>query len=137
MTETISITRQAPLWATGRRKNAIARVRLVPGEGRLSINGKSLEEYFGGHERQKASVLEPMKIQALGGYDIFVNTHGGGITGQAGAIRLGVSRAIVALDEKLRGALRAKGLLTRDSRMVERKKYGQPKARRRFQHSKR
>lgn len=138
MTDAVTITRQQPLWATGRRKNAVARVRVVPGEGRLFVNSKSLDDFFVGHERQKVSVLAPFKVgKPLGGYDIFVNTMGGGVTGQAEAIRLGISRALVAMDPKLRSALRAKGFLTRDPRMVERKKPGQPKARRRFQHSKR
>jgi small subunit ribosomal protein S9 len=137
MTEAIAISRQNPLWATGRRKTSVARVRVVPGEGRFFVNAKSLDEFFGGHERQKASVLAPFKIKPLNGYDVFITTEGGGVNGQAEAIRLGLSRALVAMDPKLRQALRAKGFLTRDPRMVERKKSGQPKARRRFQHSKR
>jgi small subunit ribosomal protein S9 len=138
MTETIAISRQAPLWATGRRKTAVARVRVVPGEGRLVVNAKSLDAFFGGNDRHKASVMALFKLsQALSAYDIFVSTSGGGITGQAEAIRLGISRALVAIDPKMRPALRAEGFLTRDPRKVERKKSGQPKARRRYQHSKR
>ncbi len=139
MTETtLEISRQKPLWATGRRKTAIARVRIIPGEGHVSVNGKSVEDFFGGNGRQKASALSPFRVsQALSQFDVFVSTTGGGITGQADAIRLGLSRALVEMDPKLRTALRAKGFLTRDSRKVERKKPGQPKARRRFQHSKR
>jgi small subunit ribosomal protein S9 len=136
--EALTITRQKPLWATGRRKTSIARVRVVPGEGRLIINGKSLDEFFGGNDRQKSSVLAPFKVaKTLSAYDIFVSTLGGGVTGQAEAIRLGLARAMVEIDESLRKDLRAKGFLTRDPRMVERKKPGQPKARRRYQHSKR
>ncbi|HMU75857.1 MAG TPA: 30S ribosomal protein S9 [Elusimicrobiota bacterium] len=136
--ETIEITRQNPLWATGRRKTAIARVRLIPGEGRVTVNGKSVETFFGGNERQKASALAPFRVSnALSTFDIIVSTTGGGITGQADAIRLGLSRALVTVDPKLRTPLRAKGFLTRDPRAVERKKAGQPKARRRYQHSKR
>lgn len=136
--ETIEITRQNPLWATGRRKTAIARVRLIPGEGRVTVNGKSVETFFGGNERQKASALAPFRVSnALSAFDIIVSTTGGGITGQADAIRLGLSRALVTVDPKLRSPLRAKGFLTRDPRAVERKKAGQPKARRRYQHSKR
>ena len=136
--ETIEITRQNPLWATGRRKTAIARVRLIPGEGRVTVNGKSVETFFGGNERQKASALAPFRVSnALSTFDIIVSTTGGGITGQADASRLGLSRALVTVDPKLRSPLRAKGFLTRDPRAVERKKAGQPKARRRYQHSKR
>src|SRR5688572_2522130 len=100
-TTTLTITRQNPLWATGRRKNARARVRVVPGEGRFFVNSKSLDEFFGGNERQKASALSPFKLsKALSAYDVFVNTSGGGLTGQADAIRLGISRALVAMDPK-------------------------------------
>ena len=139
MTEaTLEITRHKPLWAVGRRKTAIARVRVVPGEGRIVVNGKAIEDFFGGNERQKSAVLAPLRIsKALSSYDVFVSTMGGGITGQAEAIRLGISRALVEMDPKLRTPLRAKGFLTRDPRMVERKKPGQPKARKRYQHSKR
>lgn len=136
--ETLTITRQNPLWATGRRKTAIARVRVVPGEGRVSINGKSVDDFFGGNERHKASALAPFRVSnILSSYDIYVSTLGGGIMGQAESIRLGLSRALVEIDPKLRTPLRAKGFLTRDPRAVERKKAGQPKARRRYQHSKR
>jgi small subunit ribosomal protein S9 len=138
MTETPTITRQSPLWTVGRRKTAIARVRIVPGEGRLFVNGKAAEEFFGGHARHMAAAMSPFKVSpVLGSYDVFVTTVGGGVTGQADAIKLGVARAMVEMDPKLRTALRAKGMLTRDPRAVERKKYGQPKARARFQHSKR
>jgi small subunit ribosomal protein S9 len=139
MTEaTLEISRQSPLWATGRRKTSVARVRVVPGEGRIVVNGKTVEDFFGGNERQKASVLAPFHVaKTLAAYDLFISTDGGGITGQAEAIRLGISRAMVEMDPSLRTALRAKGFLTRDPREVERKKSGQPKARKRYQHSKR
>jgi small subunit ribosomal protein S9 len=138
MTETVDITRQSPLWSVGRRKTAAARVRVVPGEGRLFVNGKAADDFFGGNERHKAAAMSPFKVaKTLASFDVFVTTTGGGITGQADAIKLGVARAMVAMDPKLRTALRAKGMLTRDPRAVERKKSGQPKARKRFQHSKR
>ena len=139
MTEaTLEISRQSPLWATGRRKTSVARVRVVPGEGRIVVNGKTVEDFFGGNERQKASVMAPFHVaNTLASYDLFISTAGGGITGQSEAIRLGIARAMVEMDPKLRTALRAKGYLTRDPREVERKKSGQPKARKRYQHSKR
>jgi small subunit ribosomal protein S9 len=137
--ETANLSPQNPIWATGRRKNATARVRVIPGQGRLLVNSKSFEDYFAGHLRQKAAVMQPFRVatDSLKSYDIFVTAQGGGVTGQAEAIRLGLARALVQIDSKLRPAMRKEGLLTRDPRMVERKKYGQPKARRRFQHSKR
>ncbi len=138
MTETPTISRQSPLWTVGRRKTAAARVRIVPGEGRLFVNGKSADDFFGGNHRHKATAMSAFKVSPiLTPYDVFVTTVGGGITGQADSIMLGVARAMVELDPKLRTALRAKGMLTRDPRAVERKKSGQPKARARFQHSKR
>lgn len=136
--ETVTITRQNPLWATGRRKNAIARVRVVPGEGRILVNSKSLEEYFAGHERQKMNVMAPIKLgKSMNEYDLIISTTGGGVNGQSEAIRLGIARAMVSMDPKMRPVMRSKGFMTRDPRMVERKKSGQPKARARFQHSKR
>lgn len=138
MTETVTISRQSPLWTVGRRKTASARIRVVPGEGRLFVNGKSVDDFFGGNYRHKATALSPFKVSPVfAANDIFVTTTGGGPTGQADSIMLGVARAMVAVDPKLRSALRAKGMLTRDPRAVERKKSGQPKARKRFQHSKR
>jgi len=138
MSDTPNVTLQSPLWAVGRRKNAVARARLIPGGGRMLINSRSLDEYFGGHERYKSSVMEPLRlVKLLTNYDTFLTVMGGGVMGQAEAIRLALSRAIIKLDPKLRSAFRKEGLLTRDYRMVERKKSGQPKARRRFQHSKR
>ncbi len=138
MEDSLTITRQKPLWATGRRKSSIARVRVIPGEGRLIVNAKSLDDYFAGNERQKSSVMAPFKVsKCLSAYDVFVTTEGGGVSGQSEAIRLGLARAMVTIEPTIRKALRKEGFLTRDPREVERKKYGQPKARRRFQHSKR
>ena len=127
-----------PVWSTGRRKNATARVRLIPGNGKFVINEKNLEEYFGGHARSKWVVMRPFEVAKLGKqFDIWVDVMGGGIHGQAGAISHGVARAFAQLENPMRIAMRKEGLLTRDSRMVERKKSGQPKARKRFQYSKR
>ncbi|MBW3660449.1 MAG: 30S ribosomal protein S9 [Gemmatimonadetes bacterium] len=121
----------------GRRKTAVARVYLRPGKGKWEINGRTLDDYFPRllHADQ---VQKPLHVgKAEGQFDVLVNVRGGGVTGQAGAVQLGVARALVKADEDLRGTLKGEGLLTRDPRMVERKKYGQPKARKRFQFSKR
>ena len=126
------------IWTVGRRKTSIARVRTNQGTGRVTINSKSVEQYFAGHEKAKNAVMKPLQVaKNLSGYDMNVTVGGGGVTGQSEAIRLGLARAAVAIDPSLRQALRKEGLLTRDPRMVERKKAGQPKARRRFQFSKR
>lgn len=123
---------------TGRRKTSVARVRLVPGEVGILINGKDMREYFGGRELLSKIVEQPLELtETLNKYGVKVNVNGGGTTGQAGAIRHGVSRALLEADESLRGALKEAGFLTRDSRMVERKKYGKKKARRSPQFSKR
>lgn len=123
---------------TGRRKTSVARVRLVPGEAGVTINGKDMRDYFGGRELLAKIVEQPLELtETLNKYGVKVNVNGGGNTGQAGAIRHGVSRALVVADESLRGALKEAGFLTRDSRMVERKKYGKKKARRSPQFSKR
>ena len=123
---------------TGRRKTSVARVRLVPGETGVTINGKDMREYFGGREILAKIVEQPLELtETLNKFGVKVNVNGGGNTGQAGAIRHGVSRALVVADEELRGALKEAGFLTRDSRMVERKKYGKKKARRSTQFSKR
>ena len=123
---------------TGRRKTSVARVRLVPGETGVTINGKDMREYFGGREILAKIVEQPLELtETLNKYGVKVNVNGGGNTGQAGAIRHGVSRALIVADESLRGALKEAGFLTRDSRMVERKKYGKKKARRSPQFSKR
>jgi small subunit ribosomal protein S9 len=123
--------------ATGRRKEAVARVYLRPGTGAVSINKRTLDHYFP-IEVQRTSVTEPLRItETLGRFDIFAKVHGGGPNGQAGALRLGIARALVLFNGEFRGALRKEEMLTRDPRMVERKKYGQKKARKRFQFSKR
>ncbi|MFN0117402.1 MAG: 30S ribosomal protein S9 [Elusimicrobiota bacterium] len=133
-----SSTIEFPIWTTGRRKESIARVRVIPGTGRLTVNDKPINDYFGGHVTARTAATEPLQhSRSFGGYDIFITVSGGGVTGQSGAVKLGIARAMVEIDPGLRGLLRKEGLLTRDPRMVERKKPGQPKARRRFQHSKR
>ena len=122
---------------TGRRKESVARVRLVPGTGNIIVNGRPLDEYFG-RETSKMILVEPLKlVDQMGKVDVFVNANGGGLSGQAGAIRHGISRALVDLNPEWRPALKKAGFLTRDARAVERKKYGQPGARKRFQFSKR
>ena len=122
---------------TGRRKESVARVRLVPGTGTIIVNGRPLDEYFG-RETSKMILVEPLKlVDQMGKMDVFVNANGGGLSGQAGAIRHGISRALVGLNPEWRPALKKAGFLTRDARAVERKKYGQPGARKRFQYSKR
>lgn len=121
----------------GKRKNAVARVWLTPGQGSISVNQRSLEDYFP-REIWRMQVKQPLELCGLmGQYNIMANVYGGGLTGQAGAIRHGIARAILEVDPKLRGRLRKEGFLTRDSRIKERKKYGQKGARKRFQYSKR
>ncbi len=122
---------------SGRRKTAVARVYVKPGEGKVEINGKALEAYFPSPLLQYEVNLPLSKTENLGKYDVKVNVDGGGITGQAQAIRLAISKALCEINPEHRAALKPDGLLTRDSRMVERKKPGQRKARRRFQFSKR
>ena len=123
--------------ATGRRKSSVARVRLVPGNGKVTINKRDIENYFG-LETTRIVVFQPLELtNTKGNYDVFVNVHGGGLTGQAGAIRHGISRALVKADESLKGDLKKAGFLTRDSRMKERKKPGLKKARKSPQFSKR
>ena len=123
--------------SVGRRKSAVARVLLRPGGGAWSINGRTLEDYFP-RASHRIRVEETLKTaDAEGRYDIRIRVRGGGLTGQADAIRLGLARALVSQDEEIRKALRSKGMLTRDARKVERKKPGRPKARKRFQFSKR
>ena len=123
--------------ATGRRKTAVARIRLTPGSGKIDVNGKSFEDYFPTVPLQN-TVLQPLQLVKLANaYDVSVNTTGGGATGQAGATRLAISRALLQVDANLRGTWKAEGLLRRDPRMKERKKSGQPGARKRFQFSKR
>jgi small subunit ribosomal protein S9 len=115
----------------------VARVRLVPGTGNVTINGRSMDEYFG-RETSKMILIEPLKlVDQLGKVDVLVTANGGGLSGQAGAIRHGISRALVELNAEYRPVLKKAGFLTRDARAVERKKYGRPGARKRFQFSKR
>jgi len=124
--------------STGRRKDAVARVKVSNGSGKIIVNDKTLDEYFGGLERLKRTVLKPLTVwNGVKSYDFYVNVCGGGVNGQAGAVSHSLARAILNLNEASKDALRKEGLLTRDSRMVERKKPGRPKARKRFQFSKR
>lgn len=121
----------------GRRKTSTARVILRSGSGKVTINGKDFEAYFP-QLLSREDILAPLKLtNTVGSYDVFVNVDGGGTTGQAEAIRLGISRALVDINPEFRAVLKAQGFLRRDPRMVERKKYGRPKARKRFQFSKR
>jgi len=123
--------------ATGRRKNSIARVRLAPGNGNIQVNEKNLIDYFK-RDTLRMVIEQPLQVTAsLGKYDIVAQVLGGGLSGQAGAMLLGIARALVKANEDFRPALRKGGFLTRDPRMVERKKYGRPGARKRFQFSKR
>ena len=124
-------------YGTGRRKTSVARVWMRPGEGKILVNKKQMEDYFP-RSFHRALITTPLKEMGLESrFDVLANVGGGGITGQAGAIRLGISRALLAMNGALRSSLRKAGLLTRDPRMKERKKYGQRGARARFQFSKR
>jgi small subunit ribosomal protein S9 len=123
--------------ATGRRKAAVARVRMASGSGKILVNGRPFENYFM-VESHRMHAMEPLTVtDSTGKFDIRINVLGGGPNGQAGAVRHGIARALLGVDLNLRTALKSKGLLTRDPRMKERKKYGQPGARKRFQYSKR
>ena len=125
------------IWGTGRRKSAVARVRIAPGTGKIEVNSRTLNDYFT-FERDRKAIFGPLEVTSTGGkMDVWVNTSGGGATGQSGAIVLGLGRALAKYDKTLEVPLRNSGFLTRDSRMKERKKYGQRGARRRFQFSKR
>jgi|SRR4051812_27578388 len=122
---------------TGRRKTAVARVRLASGSGKVTVNGRPMETYFA-LETQRTDLLQPLTAtDSLSKYDVRINVKGGGPNGQAGAVRHGIARALLEADANLRPTLKSLGLLTRDPRMKERKKYGQPGARKRFQFSKR
>jgi small subunit ribosomal protein S9 len=122
---------------TGRRKSAVARVRLAAGSGKITVNGKPLETYFK-VESQRTLVTQPLNVtDSASKFDVRVNVSGGGVTGQAGAVRHGIARALLDVDTNFRATLKSEGFLTRDPRMKERKKYGQPGARKRFQYSKR
>ena len=145
MAEATTATETAPesktprsfIWGVGRRKSACARVRIAPGSGKIEINGRTLNDYFTA-ERDRKAIFGPLEVTNTGGkMDIFINASGGGPAGQAGAIVMGLGRALARYDKGLEVALRNAGFLTRDSRMKERKKYGQRGARRRFQFSKR
>jgi small subunit ribosomal protein S9 len=123
--------------SVGRRKESVARVRLAPGTGNITINGRTLDHYFG-RETSKMILVEPLKlVDQIGKLDVFVTAHGGGLSGQAGAIRHGITRALMLMNAEYRPILKKAGFVTRDARAVERKKYGQPGARKRFQFSKR
>jgi small subunit ribosomal protein S9 len=123
--------------ATGRRKLSVARVRLVPGKGKITVNNREVLDYFK-RETLKMIVEQPFEVtDTLGKFDVDANISGGGLTGQAGALRLGISRALLEWNAEIRPELKAAGFLTRDPRTVERKKYGRPKARKRFQFSNR
>ena len=134
----VSVKKKLQYWGTGRRKSAIARVRLIPGgTGAITINGRSIDEYCD-LDTLKLIIRQPLVLtETESKYDVFVNVVGGGFTGQAGAIRHGVARALVVAEPELRPALKQAGFLTRDPRMKERKKYGLKKARRAPQFSKR
>ncbi len=144
MTDTATATTiEAPkakpnyIWGVGRRKSAVARVRIALGSGKIEVNGRTLNDYFTA-ERDRKRIFGPLEVTNTGGkMDIFVNAAGGGPAGQTGAIVMGLGRALARYDKGLEVALRNAGFLTRDSRMKERKKYGQRGARRRFQFSKR
>jgi small subunit ribosomal protein S9 len=123
--------------ATGRRKDAVARIRMSPGTGKIEVNGRPFDDYFKTAALQN-TVLQPFETaKVLNQFDVSVNASGGGVTGQAGAVRLAVARALTESNDELRAPLKAEGFLTRDPRMKERKKSGQPGARKRFQFSKR
>lgn len=125
------------VWGTGKRKTAVARVRILPGEGAVTINERPLEAYFG-RETSRMIVNQPFDVTGTQGkFDVRANVHGGGVSAQAVAVRHGITRALLAVDPELRPALKKAGFITRDSREVERKKYGRHKARKRPQYSKR
>jgi len=125
------------IWGTGRRKTSVARVKLTPGSGKITINKRAFETYFP-LESQRVTALQPLTVTGNNGkFDMLVLVKGGGPISQAGAVRLGCARALLKVDANLRPALKTEGFLTRDPRMKERKKYGQPGARKRFQFSKR
>ena len=133
-----TVTQVGPyVWGTGRRKTAVCRVRIRPGSGEYRVNSRPVDEYFA-LERDRLTVRAPLKLtQTAGRFDVFVNAKGGGFKGQAEATALGLARALIKSDSSWEKMLRDEGLLTRDSRKVERKKYGRKKARKKFQFSKR
>jgi small subunit ribosomal protein S9 len=128
---------KAVYWGTGRRKTSVARVRLIPGSGEFVVNGRTFSDYFG-REILKGYIEQPFKVtETVGHFDVFANIKGGGLSGQAGAMRHAIARALLEAGDDYRGELKRAGLLRRDPRMVERKKYGLKKARKRPQFSKR
>jgi len=131
------ITRAHPIWGTGRRKTAVARVRLLPGDGSLLVNGRQVDDYFTEQKDRRSARSPLVATRQEKAYDIFVNVQGGGLSGQAEAVKLGIARALCRADSSLEPTLREGKFLTRDPRMKERKKYGQKGARKRFQFSKR
>ncbi len=125
------------IWTTGRRKTAVARVRMFAGSGTITVNKRTIDDYFP-RPTSRMRILEPFEVtETVGQYDVLVSVEGGGIAAQADAVRLGISRALITATETLRPTLRKSGMLTRDPREVERKKYGRHKARKRPQYSKR
>ncbi len=131
------VDRTHAFYATGRRKTAIARVWMTPGAGDIVINHRALEDYFG-RATSRMVVRQPLELtETVGRYDIYVNVSGGGLAGQADAIKHGITRALCRINETFRPTLKKAGYITRDPRVKERKKYGQPGARKRFQYSKR
>ncbi len=129
--------RRHTIWATGKRKSAVARIRLIPGSGTVTVNDRTLEDYFP-RDTSRMRILEPLEVtETKTQYDVLASVEGGGVAAQADAIRHGISRALITAVETLRPALRKGGMLTRDPREVERKKYGRHKARKRPQYSKR
>jgi small subunit ribosomal protein S9 len=125
------------IWSTGRRKTSVARVRMFPGSGTITINERTLEDYFP-RPTSRMRILEPFEVtETTGRFDVLASVEGGGIAAQADAVRLGISRALISANETARPVLRKGGMLTRDPREVERKKYGRHKARKRPQYSKR
>ena len=135
-TEVIKITKDA-IYATGKRKDAVARVWIKKGSGQITVNKKPVEKYFARPTLQMIIQQAFSVTSSDNQFDVMATVKGGGLSGQAGAVRHGLSKALTIFDSELRGALKAAGFLTRDSRVVERKKYGKPKARRSFQFSKR
>ncbi|MBX5435826.1 MAG: 30S ribosomal protein S9 [Alicyclobacillaceae bacterium] len=128
---------QVQYWGTGRRKHSVARVRLLPGDGKIRVNNRDVTEYFG-RESLRRVIVQPLVLtDTLSRYDVYANVYGGGTSGQAGAIRHGIARALLKVDPELRVPLKKAGFLTRDARMKERKKYGLKAARRAPQFSKR
>ena len=124
-------------YATGKRKTSVARVWLKPGNGTIQVNKRTIEDYFP-REALKSTALSPLQFLAdRENFNIMITVNGGGISGQAGAIRHGIAKVLLGLDSSIRGKLKKEGMLTKDPRQVERKKYGQPKARKKFQFSKR